>query len=100
MEKEDGTKETVADHQTWAEDTSLKTADFSPVRAKKVKLLVHRSGGSHATIAELNLYGDTSVNGLKTTLWKVTEITKRLIILNCHGTGLVKLMRWHVSYWK
>ncbi len=68
VEKEDGTKETVADHQTWAEDTSLKTADFSPVRAKKVKLLVHRSGGSHATIAELNLYGDTSVNGLKTTL--------------------------------
>ena len=60
IEKADGTKTTVADHQTWANDTSLKSAEFDPIEAKVVKISIHDAGGDnngiHGTIAELNLF--------------------------------------------
>lgn len=60
IEKADGTKVTVADHESWADSSELKEAKFDPVEAKKVKLKVHDAKGDgvgkHATIAELNLY--------------------------------------------
>ncbi len=66
--KEDGTEETVISHETWANNSSLKTASFETVKAKKVKLRIHRSEGSHATIAELNLYGPMDDATLKAEL--------------------------------
>lgn len=62
--KPDGTTELVAEKATWANDASLKTAEFEPIEAKSVKLLIYDAGGDsngkHATIAELNLYETVS----------------------------------------
>ena len=58
--KADGTETTVATDGTWANDASEKFADFDPIEAKKVKLVIKDAGsdnaGKHGTIAELNLY--------------------------------------------
>lgn len=54
--KEDGSKQTVVDHATWASSASVKTATFPTVKAKSVRLLMHKTEGNHATIAELKLY--------------------------------------------
>lgn len=58
--KADGTETTVVTDGTWANDASEKFADFDPIEAKKVKLVIKDAGsdnaGKHGTIAELNLY--------------------------------------------
>ena len=64
VEKEnpDGTltTETIVSHGTWANTADQKTADFEPVKVKSVtlKILASKANkvGTHATIAELNLY--------------------------------------------
>lgn len=81
--KADGSTETVADHREWENNGNLKTAIFAPVEAKKVKLLIYDSTGEaataqapakhHATIAELNLYGDLSVEAVKKELRGLAE---------------------------
>ena len=62
---EQGATKTVVDHERWANNTELKTAVFEPVVAKKVKLLMHNTQASHATIAELNLYSEVKVDDVK-----------------------------------
>ncbi len=52
----EGETVTSVDHQSWANNNSLKTAVFEPVTAKKIRLVIHSAQGGHATIAELNLY--------------------------------------------
>ena len=69
---------TVADHQSWANNVSLKTAVFEPITAKKVKLVIHRSEGGHATIAELSLYEDSDLDVLKSSLRETLEQTGNL----------------------
>lgn len=66
---------TVADHQRWPNNVSLKTAVFDPVTAKKVKLVIHEAEGGHATIAELNLYEPVSFGkeDLKSALQEYAE---------------------------
>lgn len=66
--KEDGSKEMVVEHGRWAASFNRKYASFDPIVAKKVKLMVHRSEGNHATIAELNLYKPVPVEPIKTDL--------------------------------
>ena len=69
IEKADGTKVTVADHESWADSSDLKEAKFDPVEAKKVKLKVHDAkgdgNGKHATIAEINLYKPLEYSALQ-----------------------------------
>lgn len=67
-------------HQNWANNTSMKTAVFEPVIAKKVKLIIHDAEGGHATIAELNLYEASDVdeltNNLRDALARVNELNE------------------------
>lgn len=64
VEKADGTTELVADHAIWPDNASRKTATFSPIEAKSVKILIYEAAGDnngiHATIGELNLYEPVS----------------------------------------
>ena len=64
VEKADGTKVTVADHETWPDNANWKTATFEPIEAKSVKIQIHDAAGdnngTHATIGELNLYKPVS----------------------------------------
>jgi len=61
--KPDGTPQTVVDKGRWENDSSRKTAEFSEIEAKTVKLVVYDAQenevGAHATIAELNLFEPT-----------------------------------------
>lgn len=73
--KEDGSTQTVIDHAAWANNADQKTAEFAAVMAKKIKLKIHQSEGSHATIAELNL-GYVGTDALREDLGNVLESCK------------------------